>query len=50
MLNNVFKVPEKLQLYGLCVYYVVHICDIGMLRVKDIWKWDLLPLNFILSL
>ena len=28
------KVPEKLQLYGLCVYYVVHICDFGMLRVK----------------
>ena len=28
------KVPEKLQLYGLYVYYVVHICDIGMLRVN----------------
>ena len=28
------KVPEKLQLYGLYVYYVVHICDFGMLRVK----------------
>ena len=28
------KVPEKLQLYGLYVYYVVHICDSGMLRVK----------------
>ena len=28
------KVPEKLQLYGLYVYYVVHICDVGMLRVK----------------
>ena len=27
------KVPEKLQSYGLCVYYVVHICDFGMLRV-----------------
>ena len=27
------KVPEKLQLYGLYVYYVVHICDFGMLRV-----------------
>ena len=26
--------PEKLQLYGLYVYYVVHICDFGMLRVK----------------
>ena len=24
------KVPEKLQLYGLYVYYVVHICDFGM--------------------
>ena len=28
------KVPDKLQLYGLYVYYVVHICDFGMLRVK----------------
>ena len=28
------KVPEKLQLYGLYVYYVMHICDFGMLRVK----------------
>ena len=28
------KVPEKLQLYGLYVYYVVHICDFGILRVK----------------
>ena len=28
------KVPEKLQLYGLYVYYVVHICDFGMLRFK----------------
>ena len=28
------KLPEKLQLYGLYVYYVVHICDYGMLRVK----------------
>ena len=27
------KVSEKLQLYGLYVYYVVHICDFGMLRV-----------------
>ena len=26
--------PEKLQHYGLYVYYVVHICDFGMLRVK----------------
>ena len=31
-----FKVPEKLQLYGLYVYYVVHICDFGMLRVKQL--------------
>ena len=30
------KVPENLQIYGLYVYYVVHICDFGMLRVKDI--------------
>ena len=30
------KLPEKLQLYGLYVYYVVHICDIGMLTVKDL--------------
>ena len=28
------KVPEKLQLYELYVYYVVHICDFGMLRVN----------------
>ena len=28
------KVPEKLQLYGLYVHYVVHICDFGMLRVN----------------
>ena len=28
------KAPEKSQLYGLYVYYVVHICDFGMLRVK----------------
>ena len=26
--------PLKLQLYGLYVYYVVHICNFGMLRVK----------------
>ena len=26
--------PENLQLYGLYVYYVVHICDFGMLRVN----------------
>merc|ERR1712074_438455 len=30
------KVPEKLQLYGLYVYYVVHICDSGMLRVNEV--------------
>ena len=29
------KVPEKLQLYELYVYYMVHICDFGMLRVKE---------------
>ena len=29
------KLPEKLQLYGLYVHYVVHICDFGMLRVKS---------------
>ena len=34
------KVPEKLQLYGLYVYYVVHICDFGMLRVKVEKCWD----------
>ena len=28
------KLPEKLQLYGLYVYYVVHICDFGRLRVN----------------
>ena len=30
------KVPEKLPLYGLYVYCVVHICDFGMLRVNDV--------------
>ena len=38
MVNHLLtlKVPvwKKLQLYGLYVYYVVHICDFGMLRVK----------------
>ena len=29
------KVPEKLLLYGLYVYYYVHICDFGMLRVNS---------------
>ena len=28
------KLPGKLQPYGLYTYYVVHICDFGMLRVK----------------
>ena len=28
------KLPDKLQLYGLYVYYVLHICNFGMLRVK----------------
>ena len=28
--------PEKLQLCGLYVYYVVHICNFGMLRVKGL--------------
>ena len=32
------KLQEKLQLYGLYVHYVVHICDFGMLRVKQLWK------------
>ena len=30
------KLPDKLQPYGLYVYYVVHICDFGMLRVKQV--------------
>ena len=30
----ILNVPEKLQLYGLHVYYVVHICDFGMLRIN----------------
>ena len=35
------KVPEELQLYGLYVYYVVHICDFGMLRVKQtLWHFS----------
>ena len=28
------KAPEKSHLYGLYVYYVVHICNFGMLRVN----------------
>ena len=35
------KLPDKLQPYGLYVYYVVHICDFGMLRVK--WFTSLYP-------
>ena len=34
MASLTLKVPEELQLYGLYVYYVVHICDFGMLRVN----------------
>ena len=30
------KLPDKLQPYGLYVYYGVHICDFGMLRVNDL--------------
>ena len=30
------KAPKKSQLYGLYVYYVVHICDFGMLRVNSL--------------
>ena len=30
-LHLTLKVPGKLPLYGLYVYYVVHICDFGML-------------------
>ena len=29
------KLPEKLQLYGPYVYYVVYISDFGVLRVKQ---------------
>ena len=42
------KVPENVQLYGLYVCYVVHICNFGMLRVNAIalvlkwWFSDLL--------
>ena len=38
------KVPEKLQLYGLYVYYVVHICDFGMLRGNDLHPFSFQPL------
>ena len=34
------KLPGKLQLYGLKVYYVVHICDFGMLRVKSKRRYE----------
>ena len=37
--------PGKLRLYGLYVYYVVHICDFGMLRV-NIVEARLIFLNF----
>ena len=40
-LSLTLKVPEKLQLYGLYVYYVVHICDFGMLRVNI--RWEIVP-------
>ena len=29
------NMPEELHFYGLCVYYVVQICDFGMLRVNN---------------
>ena len=29
------KLPDKLQPYGVYVYYVVHICDFGISRVKS---------------
>ena len=41
------KLPDKLQPYVhvLYVYYVVHICDFGMLRVKCIQEipWTCFP-------
>ena len=43
------KVPEKLQLYGLNVYYVVHICDFGMLRVKRTSTQVVIPPAFYLA-
>ena len=47
-LHLTLKVPEKLQLYGLYVYYVVHniICDFGMLRVNI----ENIKMNLILKL
>ena len=35
------KAPEKLHLYGFYVYYVVHICDFGMLRVNPFYNYHL---------
>ena len=38
------RVPENLQLYGLYVHYVVHVCDFGLLRVEQWviqWKLDI---------
>ena len=40
-LHLTLKLPDKLQPYGLYVYYVVHICDFGMLRVKGTMHVDL---------
>ena len=28
------KLPDKLQPYGLYVYYVVHICDVELIRLR----------------
>ena len=43
------KLPDKLQPYGLYVYYVVHICDFGMLRVNNslnmVWFWYCSPMH-----
>ena len=47
------KATEKLQLYRLYVYYVVHICDFGMLRVNEcpsVGFKTSLDLNFFLVL
>ena len=43
------KLPEKLQLYGLYVYYGVHICNYGMLRVNDFWTIDSYFINITIS-
>ena len=29
VMSLTLNMPEELHLYGLCVYYVVHICDFG---------------------